>query len=517
MRNLFIVLSVVAASLISLAGISKAGFTFDFIPSFLLNEEDQNQKELTFETKNQQVFEQAFTTDNLKTNTAKRSIQIENIFGGGPAKDGIPALSNPEFINVEAADLVYEDDSSGVLVEINGDARWYSFDILYWHEVINDTLSDIPVAVTFCPLCGSAITYDRRLENGETLEFGVSGKLWQSNLLMYDQGTESLWSQIEGEAKVGDLTGETLKVINSNVITWAEAKTISDLKVQSQATGFVREYGKNPYGTYEKSSALMFPVDNEDQTLLPKTIMVAGTYNNIPFALDRLALFNASPLEIKIGTEILTASVDGGKVTVLNTQKEIIPTYNTMWFSWANHWRTDNSVVWFEGKEKEIEKIVSDSTELTLFEYFSYGCSYCKQMHNALDEAIKKVNNVNLELKHFIIYEAFLPIHEGQICATEQGQGYAFHDAYFRSFYPKSDSNTALIISQSLSLNQTDFANCLASERPQQVINSDMQEGTRLGVRGTPTMLISGPNLPLKIFSGRTEATITQELESLRN
>jgi hypothetical protein len=144
-----------------------------------------------------------FIQSGLQTNTEISLIPLEEVVSGGPSKDGIPALSNSKFTSSTEATNVPE-DSLGILVTSENEVRFYPYTVLVWHELVNDTLDDVPLVISFCPLCGSAIVYERTL-NGVMYEFGVSGKLWQSNLLMYDTATESLWSQIEGRAVVGGL------------------------------------------------------------------------------------------------------------------------------------------------------------------------------------------------------------------------------------------------------------------------------------------------------------------------
>jgi thiol-disulfide isomerase/thioredoxin len=504
---------------IGILGLSQAFLPPGYISSFLLSAQDAQPQALEFKTQKTKTVEQAFLADNLKTNTAIKSISLAKVLGGGPTKDGIPALTNPQYETVDKASNLYADNSEGVLLELNNEVHWYSFDVLYWHEIINETIGNTPVVVTFCPLCGSSIVYDRALKNGEILSFGVSGKLWQSNLLMYDQATESLWSQIEGEAKVGDYTGETLRLIDSSIVPWEEAKKIPNLKVLSQDTGYQRTYGQNPYGTYEQNADLMFPVDSNDQTLPPKTLMIAGTYKDIPFALERLPLLESAPINLSIASDTLAVTLENGRIFVRNETGQAVPTFNTMWFSWANHWRTDQAVIWTKNPATAATPTETSAAAfnqgVTLFEYFSYGCSYCDQIHDALDDVLKEFPEVDLKLKHFIVYEEYLPLHEAQVCAAEQGKRYEFHDTYFKNYFPRKDQTTATQIAQTQNLDMTAYNECLASERPQQKINQDMQEGIALGVRGTPTMLVSGKNLPLQVFSGRTESSIRTELQSL--
>ena len=174
------------------------------------------------------------------------------IISGGPPKDGIPALSDPEFVAVA--------DKQGlgarepvIAVEIDGAApRAYPIRYLTWHEIVNDRVGGIPVAVTFCPLCNSALTFDRRV-GGRLLEFGVSGKLRQSDMLMYDRQTESWWQQALGEAVVGELTGATLDLVPSWMEPWSEfaARNPEGLVMAEPAAR--RAYGQNPYRSYDSS------------------------------------------------------------------------------------------------------------------------------------------------------------------------------------------------------------------------------------------------------------------------
>ena len=146
-------------------------------------------------------------------------------------------------------------------------------------------------------------------------------------------------------------------------------------------------------------------------------------------------------------------------------------------------------------------------------EYFSYGCYYCKQIHDPLHEALEELPHVKLELKHFIVYDEFLPIHEAQVCAAEQDLGYEFHDRYFTQHYPAKSAGAAQTIASKLNLDLDTFNNCLASDRPTQVIQADMAEAYQLGVRGTPTLLMQKPGRTLEVLSARSKAGIIQALQ----
>lgn len=175
------------------------------------------------------------------------------ILSGGPPKDGIPALSDPSFHQV-SDEVALAPLEPVITLEIDGEvARAYPIRFLTWHEIVNDQVGDIPVAVTFCPLCNSGITFDRRTDAG-VLWFGVSGKLRNSDMVMYDRETESWWQQAIGEAIVGELTGTELETLPSWMESWESfaARNPGGL-VMTQPAGFSRDYGRNPYVQYDSS------------------------------------------------------------------------------------------------------------------------------------------------------------------------------------------------------------------------------------------------------------------------
>lgn len=190
-------------------------------------------------------------------NTDFENTSIDNwvqIMSGGPPKDGIPSIDNPVFKSI-TDETVLTDREPVITLEIEGETpRAYPIRYLTWHEIVNDVVGDIPVAVTFCPLCNSGITFDRRIEQG-TLSFGVSGKLRSSDMIMYDRETESWWQQAIGEAIVGDLNGTTLQSLPSWMESWDAFKTRNpDGLVMAQPAGFTRNYGANPYVRYDSSN-----------------------------------------------------------------------------------------------------------------------------------------------------------------------------------------------------------------------------------------------------------------------
>jgi len=166
-----------------------------------------------------------FDVSGWKTDFGRHSVPLAEIASGGPPKDGIPAIDRPELIRVPEADAWLRPQEPVILVERDGDARAYPLQILIWHEIVNDTVGGTPVAITFCPLCHTAIAFDRRV-SGRVLDYGTTGKLRFSDLVMYDRQTESWWQQASGEAIVGALTGLRLTPLPAQIISWATFKQI---------------------------------------------------------------------------------------------------------------------------------------------------------------------------------------------------------------------------------------------------------------------------------------------------
>ncbi len=187
-----------------------------------------------------------------QTDFSKHLIEFSEILSGGPGKDGIPPIDDPKFVSVKAERLI-ADQEAVIGLEINGDARAYPIRLLMWHEIANDTVGGVPVSVTYCPLCNAAIVFDRR-SSGNTLSFGTTGKLRNSDLVMYDRQTESWWQQFSGEAIVGEMTGQKLRIIASRLEAFSLFKTRHpDGKVLVPNDPSLRAYGRNPYEGYDTS------------------------------------------------------------------------------------------------------------------------------------------------------------------------------------------------------------------------------------------------------------------------
>lgn len=220
------------------------------------------------------------TSEIMITNGEKHLIPLDKIRGGGPPKDGIPSIDAPKFATIQGSQFVSDSDVV-IGLKINGDARAYPLFILVWHEIVNDIVGDTPVSVTYCPLCYTSQVFDREV-NGQTVEFGTSGKLYNSNLLMYDRLTDSYWSQGLGLAVKGELTGMQLKTIPFDLITWGDWKKLyPDTLVLTTDTGFIRSYATDPYGNYYTEPRIMFPVENKDERLHPKKVIIGLTDGQI--------------------------------------------------------------------------------------------------------------------------------------------------------------------------------------------------------------------------------------------
>jgi hypothetical protein len=272
----------------------------------------------------------------------KAIVPLDQIVSGGPPRDGIPSIDSPKFVSAEDAGL---QDSDLVLgLNINGDIRAYPLNILVWHEIVNDEVGGTPVAVTYCPLCFTNQVFHRTIDN-QTVEFGTSGKLYNSNLVMYDRTSESLWSQALSQAIVGEHAGKKLERIPFDVAFWREWKALyPESKVLSQDTGFGRPYGVDPYGNYYTDPNILFPVSHRDDRLGPKEIVVGleneGSYRAYPIQQiednhlindeigDRKIVlmsfypFMARPYDRSVDGLVLDFEYDGGKV--IDTQTSSI-------------------------------------------------------------------------------------------------------------------------------------------------------------------------------------------------
>lgn len=227
-----------------------------------------------------------------KTNTRKHSIDLSDLMSGGPQKDGIPALTEPRFVPASEASRWLKPKEPVIVVVLEGQARAYPLQILIWHEIVNDRIGSLPIAVTFCPLCYSALVFDRRVGDKE-LRFGVSGLLHNSDMVMYDRETESLWQQFTGEAIVGDFTGTTLQQIPAQIVSFEQfSESYNQGMVLSRETGYRRNYGRNPYVGYDDISQRPFLYRGKlDSRLAPMerlvTLSIGDTDKAYPYSVTK--------------------------------------------------------------------------------------------------------------------------------------------------------------------------------------------------------------------------------------
>ena len=194
----------------------------------------------------------------FSTDFSKHSVPYREILSGGPPKDGIPAIDEPQAVSIEEADAWLKPQEPVILVQVGDEARAYPIQILMWHEIVNDTVGGVPVTVTFCPLCNTGVAFERTFQ-GQVLDFGTTGRLRYSNLIMYDRQTESWWQQATGEAIVGEFTGRQLTFVPASLISWADFKAAHpEGTVLSRETGYHADYGRNPYAGYDDVNNLPF-------------------------------------------------------------------------------------------------------------------------------------------------------------------------------------------------------------------------------------------------------------------
>ncbi len=241
------------------------------------------------------------------------------------APDSIPSIDHPKFLSVSRVDFL--DPREPILaIDVGGDAKAYPVQILIWHEIVNDVVGGMPVALTYCPLCNTGIAFGRPTIDGQLLDFGTSGKLYQSNLVMYDRQTQSLWPQALGEAVIGPLTGTKLRLVPVQMVSWGDWKAEHpDGGVLSRNTGASRPYGENPYGGYDRpnSSPFAFGGAAIDPRLPPKArvvgVQVGDDVEAFPYdVLSVRALGGWSAVTDRVGGRIVVVFWKEGTVSAVD-------------------------------------------------------------------------------------------------------------------------------------------------------------------------------------------------------
>jgi len=230
------------------------------------------------------------------TDFENSSVDHSEILSGGPPKDGIPSIDNPEFISIDSASEWLKDDEPVISLTIGKTSRAYPLQILMWHEIVNDVIDDQPVAVTFCPLCNASIVFDRIVDE-QTLDFGTTGRLRRSDMVMYDRQTESWWQQFTGTGIIGDMNGVVLKQLPSHIVSFADFKKHQkNGEVLSRETGMLRRYGENPYVGYDNINSRPFLFRGEISDRLPAMERVLALRNDESTVLFALSTLTERPV-----------------------------------------------------------------------------------------------------------------------------------------------------------------------------------------------------------------------------
>ncbi|MCB9810752.1 MAG: DUF3179 domain-containing protein [Candidatus Nomurabacteria bacterium] len=270
-----------------------------------------------------------------KTDWSKNNPNIANAISGGPGKDGIPAIDNPTFVPI--FEFSHSDETQAIVVFGENDIKVYPYNILNWHEIVNDEIDGKPILIAFCPLCWSAIVYDRTLPDGKTPTFGVSGSLLESNMIMYDRLTESLWQQSTGKVLAGTYYPAELTALPFQLLTIGEIKKLYPYSMLlSEDTGYSRDYSRDPYVGYETNSQFVFDPSSLDNKFPPKTIMVVFRAGDVTVSVPWLKLREVSSVVEIINNIKYTLTVtDTGELIIVDESGAVQPFYFEMWFSFA--------------------------------------------------------------------------------------------------------------------------------------------------------------------------------------
>lgn len=246
-----------------------------------------------------------------RTDFSRRGVPLTDFVPAGPPRDGIAPIDEPRFVSVREADGFLSPPEPVAVLELGGETRAYPLQILVWHEIVNDRVAGRPVAVTYCPLCNSTVAFSRSL-GGRTLDFGTTGVLRNSDLVMYDRQTFTWWQQLTGEGVVGQLTGRRLKPLGSQILSWRRFQALHPGgRVLSRETGVERDYGSTPYVLYEGSNDPYMFRGQPDATL-PATERVAaipiGPRGAVVYPFSRLR--REAPLNDAIGERPIVVFFD---------------------------------------------------------------------------------------------------------------------------------------------------------------------------------------------------------------
>jgi hypothetical protein len=264
------------------------------------------------------------------------TIDTDEVYRGGPPRDGIPSIDAPNFLPVGEVEFLQDDDVVIGVVR-GGQARAYPTRILIWHEIVNDAMGRDSFAVTYCPLCGTAMVFDRNA-GGRLRTFGVSGLLYRSDVLMYDRETNSLWSQIGLRAVSGPANGTSLDWQVSEHMTWAAWRaTHPDGQVLSTDTGYQRDYTTSPYQAYLETDAVMFPVPRPRRELDDKVLVLGVVVDGRARAWPLADLPDGRAVHDRVGDTPVIVRWDAARrhPQVTRADGTSVPSVLVFWFAWA--------------------------------------------------------------------------------------------------------------------------------------------------------------------------------------
>ncbi len=288
------------------------------------------------------TFSQTLNGFNLKESL----IPLKEILRGGPPRDGIPSIDKPVFTS--AGESNFGDRVQVLGVYYHGIAKAYPVAIMNWHEIVNDHFGEVPISITYCPLCGSGMAYLGKLD-GMSTSFGVSGLLYNSDVLLYDRKTNSLWSQILNKAVTGEMKGtELIRITTQRTSLGAWKKIYPETLVLTTKTGFVRDYNRSPYRGYDTSSSIYFPVANKKDLLHEKEWVLGVELNGKfkAYPISKLAQLDVRKLKDKIGRDEITLSWDEGaeNIIIKTSAGDEVVGIQLFWFAWyAFH---PDSAIW---------------------------------------------------------------------------------------------------------------------------------------------------------------------------
>ncbi len=254
-----------------------------------------------------------------RTDFSRHTVSLEEITSGGPPRDGIPPIDKPVFVDVAKADAWLQGREPVVVVQSNDSAKAYPLQVLIWHEIVNDTVGQEPITVTFCPLCNSAMAFKRTVGD-QVLDFGTTGRLRYSDLIMWDRQTESWWQQLIGEAIIGSLAGQRLDPVPASIVSYDAFKTsYPQGQVLSRQTGFTRDYGRNPYAGYDDINSSPFLYQGpKDPRLPPMERVVALSLGGVDKAYPYQRLADKRVIHDTVGDQAIVVLFSPGTASALD-------------------------------------------------------------------------------------------------------------------------------------------------------------------------------------------------------